>query len=117
MRSGIAQLITLLAAADGLKLGSAVGRRSLLAGVASAVALPANAATEVPKDKVGVTPGGVKYFTKVSDTTCSPFNPCTPQEGDIVKIKYKSYLSNGQMYDSSEVCVPRWNLYLCGVSS
>ena len=24
------------------------------------------------------------------------------QKGDIVKIKYKSYLSNGQMFDSSE---------------
>ena len=46
--------------------------------------------------------GGVKYFTKVEDTTCSPFNPCSPQAGDIVKIKYKSFLSNGQMYDSSE---------------
>ncbi|KOO33995.1 fkbp-type peptidyl-prolyl cis-trans isomerase [Chrysochromulina tobinii] len=55
----------------------------------------------VPKNKVGVTPGGVKYFDKVPGS-CSPFNPCVPQAGDLVKIKYKAYLSNGQMFDSSE---------------
>merc|ERR1719261_1977752 len=52
--------------------------------------------------KVGVTPGGVKFFDKVTADTCSPFNPCVPQAGDIVKIKYKSFLSNGKMYDSSD---------------
>jgi FKBP-type peptidyl-prolyl cis-trans isomerase len=55
----------------------------------------------VPKAKVGVTPGGVKYFDKESGS-CSPFNPCVPQAGDIVKIKYKAYLSNGSMFDSSD---------------
>ena len=59
-------------------------------------------AVVVPKSKVGVTPGGVKYFDKDPKDSCSPFNPCTPQAGDIVKIKYKSFLSNGQMYDSSD---------------
>ena len=58
--------------------------------------------TVVPKAKVGVTPGGVKYFDKVAENTCSPFNPCSPQAGDLVKIKYKSFLSNGAMFDSSE---------------
>ena len=77
-----------LAAAAAATLGVAVG--------------PATADTVVPASKVGVTPGGVKYFTKVTDDTCSPFNPCSPQPGDIVKIKYKSFLSNGAMYDSSE---------------
>lgn len=57
---------------------------------------------KVKAASVGVTPGGVKFFDKVTTDTCSPFNPCSPQAGDIVKIKYKSYLSNGQMYDSSE---------------
>ena len=81
-------------------------RRSALAAAAAAVVgvtvRPATADVAVPPAKVGVTPGGVKFFEKVSADTCSPFNPCTPQVGDIVKIKYKSFLSNGQMYDSSE---------------
>merc|ERR1719163_529972 len=77
-----------LAAAAAATLGVAVG--------------PATADTAVPASKVGVTPGGVKFFTKDTADTCSPFNPCSPQPGDIVKIKYKSFLSNGQMYDSSE---------------
>ena len=58
--------------------------------------------TVVPKSKVGVTPGGVRYFDKDPSNNCQPFNPCSPQEGDFVKIKYKSFLANGQMYDSSE---------------
>ena len=49
-----------------------------------------------------MTPGGVRYFDKVVENTCSPFNPCSPQPGDFIKLKYKSFLSNGQMYDSSE---------------
>lgn len=79
-------------------------RRAVLSGAAAAALSPlvAQADTVVDARKVGVTPGGVKYFTKVADTTCSPFNPCSPQKGDIVKLKYKSFLSNGQMYDSSE---------------
>jgi len=84
-------------------------RRNALANAAAAAAAgvlavrPAIAEdVKVNAAKVGVTPGGVKFFDKVTTDTCSPFNPCTPQAGDIVKIKYKSYLSNGQMYDSSE---------------
>jgi FKBP-type peptidyl-prolyl cis-trans isomerase len=85
-------------------------RRSILAAAAAAVALRPTqtlAASKkeetkvVPKTKVGTTPGGVKYFDK-EPGSCSPFNPCVPQAGDIVKIKYKSFLSNGKMYDSSE---------------
>ena len=64
--------------------------------------MPAAADKVVPKSKIGVTPGGVKYFDKDPSNTCSPFNPCTPQVGDFVKIRYKSFLSNGQMYDSSD---------------
>ena len=86
-------------------------RRNALATAAAAAAgvlavRPATAAdsgdVKVKAASVGVTPGGVKFFDKVTADTCSPFNPCTPQAGDIVKIKYKSFLSNGQMYDSSE---------------
>ena len=90
----------------GLRLLAASSRRELIstiatAGIASA-GLPALADDKVvPKSKVGVTPGGVKYFDKAPGS-CSPFNPCVPQAGDIVKIKYKAYLSNGQMFDSSE---------------
>jgi len=84
-----------------------VTRRAAVSGAAAAalsapLQVLAAEGTKVDPSKVGVTPGGVKYFTKVADTTCSPFNPCSPQAGDIVKIKYKSFLSNGQMYDSSE---------------
>ena len=98
-------LFGLLAACAALKLPSAVNRRAALTGAAAtaaSAALPAVADTVVPKTKIGVTPGGVKYFTKDESSSCSPFNPCTPQQGDIVKIKYKSFLSSGQMYDSSE---------------
>ena len=86
-------------------------RRNALATAAAAAAgvlavRPATAAdsgdVKVKAASVGVTPGGVKFFDKVTADTCSPFNPCTPQAGDIVKIKYKSFLSNGQMYDSSD---------------
>merc|ERR1719352_2149612 len=85
--------------------GQSWDRRSVLAAAAAAAALrPAQALADekvVPKSKVGVTPGGVKYFEK-EPGSCSPFNPCVPQKGDIVKIKYKAYLSNGKMYDSSD---------------
>ena len=84
-------------------------RRNALATAAAAAAgvlavRPATADTDikVKAANVGVTPGGVKFFDKVTTDTCSPFNPCSPQAGDIVKIKYKSFLSNGQMYDSSD---------------
>jgi hypothetical protein len=50
---------------------------------ASAADVPADAKV-VPKSKVGVTPGGVKYFDKAPGS-CSPFNPCVPQAGDFVK--------------------------------
>merc|ERR1719440_1919769 len=80
-------------------------RRDALAAAAVAAFGATGAAvadTVIPPTKIGVTPSGVKYFTKVAEDTCSPFNPCSPQKDDIVKIKYKSFLSNGQMYDSSE---------------
>ena len=98
---------TLCACASALKLpAQSLSRRAVFtttAGVAAAATVrPALADTVVPKSKVGVTPGGVKYFTKDDANSCSPFNPCSPQKGDIVKIKYKSFLSNGAMYDSSE---------------
>jgi len=81
-------------------------RRSIVGGAlaaAAAVTVPPAFADDkvVSASKVGVTPGGVKYFTK-EPGSCSPFNPCVPQAGDFVKIKYKAYLSNGQMFDSSE---------------
>lgn len=84
-----------------------IPRRSVFAAAAAAAAavvapFQVRADTIVPKTKVGVTPGGVRYFDKVSENSCSPFNPCTAQAGDFVKIKYKSYLSNGAMFDSSE---------------
>jgi len=34
---------------------------------------------------------------------CKLFNvACQPQEGDLIKLKYKAYLPSGQMFDSSE---------------
>ena len=108
MRSVILLAVaTLLGESAALNVGGGAktSRRQLLSSAAAAAVLPvaaANADQVVPASKVGITPGGVKYFTKDESTTCSPFNPCTPQKGDIVKIKYKSFLSNGAMYDSSE---------------
>lgn len=105
-----AATVALLASGGGtaaFNLPSMPTRRDLVlatssAAAAAVVGLPALADDKVvPKSKIGVTPGGVKYFDK-EPGTCSPFNPCVPQQGDIVKIKYKAYLSNGQMFDSSE---------------
>ena len=49
-----------------------------------------------------VAQGGVKYFD-LEEGKCALFNvACSPQKGDLVKIKYKAYLSNGKMFDSSE---------------
>jgi FKBP-type peptidyl-prolyl cis-trans isomerase len=92
-------------AAAALQLPASTTRRSVLGGLAAVAVSPYAVVAEdgkvVPKTKVGVTPGGVKYFDK-EPGKCSPFNPCVPQAGDIVKIKYKSYLSNGKMFDSSD---------------
>lgn len=104
-----AATVALLASSGGaaaLKMPSMPSRRDVIvtssAAAVAAVGLPALADDKVvPKSKVGVTPGGVKYFDK-EPGSCSPFNPCVPQKGDFVKIKYKAYLSNGQMFDSSE---------------
>ena len=101
-----AVLLVAVGGAAGLRLPSASSRREVISSAAAAglaaVSLPALAEDKVvPKSKIGVTPGGVKYFDKAPGS-CSPFNPCVPQAGDIVKIKYKAYLSNGQMFDSSE---------------
>eukprot|EP00322_Chrysochromulina_rotalis_P021002 CAMPEP_0115865184 /NCGR_PEP_ID=MMETSP0287-20121206/19589_1 /TAXON_ID=412157 /ORGANISM="Chrysochromulina rotalis, Strain UIO044" /LENGTH=198 /DNA_ID=CAMNT_0003319685 /DNA_START=15 /DNA_END=611 /DNA_ORIENTATION=+ len=83
-------------------VGSTLAAAAASAAVAASVPLAALAEDKVvPKSKVGVTPGGVKYFDK-EPGSCSPFNPCIPQQGDIVKIKYKAYLSNGKMFDSSD---------------
>jgi len=89
-------------------LQPAPSRRNFALSAASsafAAALPQQAHAEegtvVSSAKVGVTPGGVKYFDKAPGS-CSPFNPCVPQAGDVVKIKYKAYLSNGKMFDSSD---------------
>jgi len=96
-----------LAAAALVQPGGTTSRRTFAlqaAGGVAAAALPLSAVADekvVATSKVGVTPGGVKYFVKESGS-CSPFNPCVPQQGDIVKIKYKAYLSNGKMFDSSE---------------
>jgi FKBP-type peptidyl-prolyl cis-trans isomerase len=81
-----------------------LNRRAVLAAAAAATLPSARVLAEdkvVPKAKVGVTPGGVKYFDKEGGS-CSPFNPCVPQAGDFIKVKYKAFLSNGKMYDSSD---------------
>eukprot|EP00322_Chrysochromulina_rotalis_P011809 CAMPEP_0115843370 /NCGR_PEP_ID=MMETSP0287-20121206/8278_1 /TAXON_ID=412157 /ORGANISM="Chrysochromulina rotalis, Strain UIO044" /LENGTH=240 /DNA_ID=CAMNT_0003297063 /DNA_START=15 /DNA_END=738 /DNA_ORIENTATION=+ len=68
-------------------VGSTLAAAAASAAVAASVPLAALAEDKVvPKSKVGVTPGGVKYFDK-EPGSCSPFNPCIPQQGDIVKIK------------------------------
>ena len=60
----------------------------------------ANAAA--PARKFYRTEGGVQYFD-LEEGSCQLFNvACNPQKGDLVKIKYKAYLSNGRMFDSSE---------------
>ena len=56
-----------------------LNRRAVLAAAAAATLPSARVLAEdkvVPKAKVGVTPGGVKYFDKEGGS-CSPFNPTT----------------------------------------
>lgn len=81
----------------------AVRRRDALSAAASAATLLLGSRAEAAEArKFYSTPGGVKYFD-LEEGSCALFNvACTPQEGDLVKIKYKGYLSNGQMFDSSE---------------
>ena len=111
MRFAITLLALAAAPAVSLRLPSSPcgvvrsSRRDIMAaaaaGLAAANSKPVWADKAIPQAKIGVTPGGVKYFDK-EPGSCSPFNPCVPQAGDIVKIKYKAYLSNGQMFDSSD---------------
>lgn len=99
--------------ADGLRLPSTgsrrgVDRRSLLCGSTAAATLavaPRSASADQVVSKFVTTPGGVKYFD-VKEGSCALFNvACSPQEGDLVKISYKAYLSNGKQFDSSDVRV------------
>jgi len=83
---------------------SSLNRRDISSAAAAAAAalvldpLRANAASP----QFFSTPGGVKYFD-LQEGSCDLFNVvCSPQKGDLVKIKYKGYLSNGRMFDSSE---------------
>jgi FKBP-type peptidyl-prolyl cis-trans isomerase len=105
MQFSLVLLLAALGSAAGLRLPTVSSRREVVTAAAAGLvvsSLPAFADEKIiPKSKVGVTPGGVKYFDK-SPGACSPFNPCVPQAGDFVKIKYKAYLSNGQMFDSSD---------------
>ena len=56
----------------------------------------AKADTQLPPSKVGITSSGVKFFDIKEGRGYSP-NP-----GQIVIIRYKSFLSSGKQYDSSE---------------
>lgn len=60
------------------------------------------ALADKPVAKFFATEGGVKYFD-LKEGSCDLFNvACSPAKGDVVQIRYKSYLSNGKMFDSSE---------------
>jgi len=78
-------------------------RRDAVGAAAAAAALvlsPLRASADQPK--FFATPGGVKYFD-LKEGSCAVFNiACSPNKGDLVKIKYKAYLSNGRMFDSSD---------------
>jgi len=76
-------------------------RREAIGSAAAAAALAINPARATAREFFS-TPGGVKYFD-IQEGSCDLFNvACSPQKGDLVKIKYKGYLSNGKMFDSSE---------------
>ncbi|KAL1498542.1 hypothetical protein AB1Y20_013863 [Prymnesium parvum] len=82
----------------------ALGRRDAILSGASLAALAAapGGALAATQRKFYVTDGGVKYFD-LQEGECKLFNvACTPRRGDLVKIKYKAFLSNGKMFDSSE---------------
>uniref|UniRef100_A0A6T8DGP2 peptidylprolyl isomerase n=1 Tax=Prymnesium polylepis TaxID=72548 RepID=A0A6T8DGP2_9EUKA len=84
---------------------SLLGRRQAVtaaAAAALAVGRPQQALADKVVPKFFSTAGGVKYFDK-EEGSCALFNvACSPREGDLVKIKYKAYLSNGKMFDSSD---------------
>jgi len=94
------------APAEALRLAPAnlLSRRGAAAGGAAAAllsALPPAQAAEGAR-KFFSTEGGVKYFD-LKEGSCDLFNvACSPATGDVVQIRYKSFLSNGKMFDSSE---------------
>jgi len=103
---GSTALLTPPSAEPRFRLAESSSRRQAVVGLgAMAVsALAPNAAlADAPKTpKFFSTEGGVKYFD-LEEGKCALFNvACSPQQGDLVKIKYKAYLSNGKMFDSSE---------------
>ena len=78
-------------------------RRDVLLGAAAAAATTATsgpsaavANTAVPKSAVGVTESGVKYFDVKEG------NGGSPRPGQLVIVKYKGFLSDGKMFDSSD---------------
>lgn len=83
------------------------GRRELISSATAASAATAllGAPLRTPaasERKFYATEGGVKYFD-LEEGQCKLFNvACTPQKGDLLKIKYDAFLSNGKMFDSSE---------------
>ena len=81
-----------------------LGRRQVATAAAAALVLAPRqrASADQVVRKFFTTEGGVKYFD-VEEGKCALFNvACSPQKGDLVKIKYKAYLSNGKIFDSSE---------------
>ena len=94
-----------LAAVQASLVQPRVSRRNIMGSAAAAVTVQlagSSAPAFAAAPQFFETEGGVKYFDKVVGD-CKLFNvACQPQEGDLIKLKYKAYLPSGQMFDSSE---------------
>jgi FKBP-type peptidyl-prolyl cis-trans isomerase len=87
-----------------------VGRRPLVASVASAVAasaLPATAVVQIDPSQVKSTKSGIKYVV-VKEGKCPTADPtglagsCLPQLGSFAVIDYTGFLPGGQVFDTTE---------------
>ncbi len=107
-RSALVRLLFLagLAASSAYKPAAPQARRTrrnvlTAATAACSAGLLGASSVQAAAPKFFATPGGVKYFD-LKEGSCAPFTTCTPQAGELVVIEYKSYLSNGRMFDSSD---------------
>ena len=90
-------LATLLPASSALQLPSVLSRRVALSSAAAAAVGPLVVSPALAAERQFFkTDSGIRYFDIKEGKGYSPF------PGQIVILSYKSFLSDGRMYDSSE---------------
>ena len=96
MSRGVVLLATLLSASQALQVPSSMSSRRVALGSATAAALTPLLPTVAAERQFYKPEAGIRYFDLKEGKGYSPF------PGQIVIISYKSFLSDGRMYDSSE---------------